>query len=84
MQNTIYIAPDSAEQESLKAGVYAILKRWNYENEKAMQKEVFDFCRYWFIKNWRPLTKEIKLDCFIIDANGKFSTQVDTEGDYAK
>ena len=44
MQNTIYIAPDSAEQESLEAGVYAILKRWNYKNEKAMQKEVFDFC----------------------------------------
>ena len=43
MQNTIYIAPDSAEQESLEAGVYAILKRWNYKNEKAMQKEVFDF-----------------------------------------
>lgn len=78
MQNTIFIAADAAEQETLEAGVYAILKRWNCkleteENEKAMQKEVFDFCRYWFIKNGRPLIKTairtIKLVCVIPDGN---------------
>lgn len=78
MQNKIFIAADAAEQETLEAGVYAILKRWNCEqeteeNEKAMQKEVFDFCRYWFIKNGRPLIKEavreIKLVCVIPDGN---------------
>lgn len=78
MQNTIYIAADAAEQETLEAGVYTILKRWNCEreteeNEKAMQKEVFDFCRYWFIKNGRPLIKTairtIKLVCVIPDGN---------------
>lgn len=62
MQNRIYIAADAAEQETLEAGVYTILKRWESqqateENEMAMQKEVFDFCRFWFIKNGRPLTK---------------------------
>ena len=95
MQNEIYIAADTAEQETLEAGVYNILKRWESqqateENEMAMHKEVFDFYLYWFIKNGRPLTKTavrtIKIDCVIPDANGKFSTQVkcDTEGDHAK
>lgn len=74
MQNEIYIAADAAEQETLEAGVYTILKRWESqqateENEMAMQKEVFDFCRYWFIKNGRPLIKtavrKIKLVCVI-------------------
>lgn len=84
MQNTIYIAADAAKQETLEAGVYAILKRWycereTEENEKAMQKEVFDYCRYWFIKNGRPITKasirKIELVCVIPDANGKLSTR---------
>ncbi len=83
MQNTIFIAADAAEQEALEDGVYTILKRWESqqateENEKAMQKEVFDYCRYWFIKNGRPIIKEairtIKLVCVITDANGKLST----------
>ena len=82
MQNGIYIAADAAEQETLEAGVYTILKRWESqqateENEMAMQKEVFDFCRFWYIKNGRPLTKiavrKIELVCVC-----------DTEGDHAK
>lgn len=95
MQNEIYIAADAAEQETLEAGVYTILKRWECkpateENEMAMQKEVFDFCRFWYIKNGRPLIKKavrkIELVCVIPDANGKFSTPLkcDTEGNYAK
>lgn len=80
MQNEIYIAADAAEQETLEAGVYTILKRWENqqateENQQAMKDEVYSFCRYWFIKNGRPLTKtavrKIKLVC-------------DIEGNHAK
>lgn len=74
MQNTIFIAADAAEQETLEAGVYAILKRWEgkkktEENYRAMQTEVYNFCRYWFIKNGRPVVtariKEINIKCEI-------------------
>lgn len=54
-QEKIFIAADAAEQETLEGGVYTILKRWESqlateENYRAMQKEVCDFCRYWFLK----------------------------------
>ena len=66
-QEKIFIAADAAEQKTLEAGVYTILKRWGNqqateENYMAMQKEVCDFCRYWFFKNGRPsnLTQAIR------------------------
>lgn len=75
-QEKIFIAADAAEQKTLEAGVYTILKRWENqqateENYKAMQKEVCDFCRYWFFKNVCPTisTKaiiKINLNCEII------------------
>lgn len=75
-QEKIFIAADAAEQKTLEAGVYTILKRWENqqateENYKAMQKEVCDFCRYWFFKNGRPeistnAIKKINLNCEII------------------
>lgn len=80
MQNEIYIAADSAKQETLEAGVYTILKRWESqqateENYRAMQTEVYNFCRYWFIKNGHPHTKaavrKIKLVCVIEDNHAK-------------
>ena len=65
-QEKIFIAADTAEQETLEAGVYTILKRWESqqateENYRAMQTEVYNFCRYWFIKNGLPVvTAKIK------------------------
>ncbi|MBO7605679.1 MAG: hypothetical protein J6S61_04360 [Elusimicrobiaceae bacterium] len=61
-QEKIFIAADAAKQETLEDGVYTILKRWDSqqateENYKAMQNEVYNFCRYWFIKNGRPVVK---------------------------
>jgi hypothetical protein len=58
-QEKIFIAADAAEQDTLEAGVYTILKRWELqiateENYKAMQKEVCDFCRYWLFKHGTP------------------------------
>lgn len=73
-QERIFIAADAAEQETLEAGVYTILKRWESqqateENYRAMQTEVYNFCRYWFIKNGRPVVtakiKEINIKCEI-------------------
>lgn len=72
----IFIAADAAEQETLEAGVYTILKRWESqqateENYRAMQTEVYNFCRYWFIKNGRPVTtariEEINIKCKITE-----------------
>ena len=75
-QEKIFIAADAAEQKTLEAGVYTILKRWEdqqatEENYKAMQKEVCDFCRYWFFKNGCPTIsinaiRKINLNCEII------------------
>ena len=75
-QEKIFIAADAAEQETLEAGVYTILKRWESqqateENYKAMQKEVCDFCRYWFLKTGSPAIstnaiRKINLNCEII------------------
>ena len=74
-QEKIFIAADAAEQKTLEDGVYTILKRWESqqateENYRAMQTEVCDFCRYWFIKNGRPVVtakiKEINIKCEII------------------
>lgn len=73
-QERLFIAADAAEQETLEAGVYTILKRWENqqateENYKAMKDEVYSFCRYWFIKNGRPAVnekiKEINIKCEI-------------------
>lgn len=73
-QEKIFIAADAAEQETLEAGVYTILKKWELqiateENYNAMQKEVCDFCRYWFVKNGVPdvtaAIKEINIKCEI-------------------
>lgn len=84
-QEKIFIAADAAEQDTLEAGVYTILKRWELqiateENYKAMQKEVCDFCRYWFVKNGVPknLTRAIRkinIKCEIIE-NQKELTDV--------
>lgn len=65
-QERLFIAADTAEQETLEAGVYTILKRWENqqatkENQQAMKEEVYGFCRYWFLKNGRPaVTAKIK------------------------
>lgn len=73
-QERLFIASDAAEQETLEAGVYTILKRWENqqateENQQAMKDEVYSFCRYWFIKNGRPAVnekiKEINIKCEI-------------------
>lgn len=73
-QERLFIAADASEQETLEAGVYTILKRWENqkateENYKAMEHEVYSFCRYWFLKNGRPAVtakiKEINIKCEI-------------------
>ena len=74
-QEKIFIAADAAEQKTLEGGVYTILKRWvnqqaTEENYKAIQKEVCDFCRYWFSK-WSDNKIEEVLKKYIKENWGK-------------